>query len=101
MNCISGNDSGNTPTLCTVKIVKARKPYFCCECKNEIMPGERYEHVSGLWDGEWAVYHTCLPCSRIREDLLCDWTYGELFETLREALYESGDYDDEHCWIEG
>lgn len=76
------NDDG--PAVSSEKIVTARKKHICGECGEPIAPGEKYERVSGLWDGHWSRYKTCLPCSRIRDDLFTCFIYGELREMVLE-----------------
>lgn len=72
------------------KIRKARKEHICCECRETIKPGEKYEHVSGCWDGSWSTYKTCLVCLNIRKDLCCgSWLFGE----LRDAIWEAHGVD--------
>ena len=75
------------PTVCTTRTRRARKPHRCCECGEEIRPGEQYEAVRGLWEGYWDSYATCLTCVRIRRDYCpCGWIYGGLRETLMECI---------------
>ena len=75
----------------------ARKQHKCCECGHVIEPGERYEHVTGKWDGHIGTFHTCLPCSELR-DALADGTggcfqYGGLSEEYWEYLMAVNSYD--------
>ena len=79
------------------KIVKARKKHTCCECKEDIKPGELYEYVSGCWEGYWNHYKTCKICVRIRSEICCGgWVFGELRETIWEAY--GLDYVTGHTW---
>ena len=64
------------------KIVTARKAYKCCECGVTINPGDKYENTFGVWGGEGSTFHTCVPCSRIRND------YGCGYGTLREDVWD-------------
>lgn len=71
---------------------RARKPHRCCECQRErILPGDRYLHISGLWDGEWQNYAMCGRCERARDALLRemddDVAITELRMELRERIY--------------
>lgn len=81
------------------KIRKARKKHTCCECGEDIHTGEKYEDVSGLWEGHWESFKTCLPCLRIRRDVCCSsWLFGELREVIQETFgfdYVTGEYDDD------
>lgn len=44
----------------------ARKRHKCCECGGDIMPGEKYEYVSGKWDGQFDTFKTCERCCDLR-----------------------------------
>ena len=88
--CISGNAGDNYPEVCGALIVKARKSAKCCECREAILPGDRYEVVSGKWDGEWSSFKTCLPCKEIRETFCCEgWDYGFLWEQAQDGFFET------------
>lgn len=54
------------PELYDERYVKARKKHTCCECKHPIFPGEEYQKVKGLWDGEFATFKTCSCCAKKR-----------------------------------
>jgi hypothetical protein len=64
----------------------ARKEHWCCECGDKIRKGEKYQLVKGKWGDGWGTYHTCMTCSRIRNDY-CSY-FGELWGTIRDALGE-------------
>ena len=53
----------------------ARKIHECCECHEEIKPGERYEYIFSIFEGEVTCYKTCIFCAgeweRIYND--CDF----------------------------
>jgi hypothetical protein len=71
------------------KIVKANKTHECCECHEDIKPGERYELVRGLWEDSWETYKTCLPCKRIRDDMFCEgFYYTMMWEHIIEHYTE-------------
>lgn len=77
----------DAPSLISVAWRKARKPHECGECGAAIHPGERYEYVSGLWDGEWGKHYTCQPCVAIR-DWYCPggYCYGEVATQIDDCL---------------
>jgi hypothetical protein len=58
---------GDMPDCVTFTQRRARKQHKCCECRRPIMPGEKYEECSGIWDGEPNRYRTCSRCERIRD----------------------------------
>lgn len=75
--------------LCETKVRKARKPWTCGECGRSIEIGERYENVTGLWEGEWVTERTCLRCVEARRWLVkfCDgFIFCEVFSDLREHI---------------
>jgi hypothetical protein len=75
------------PQVATCETPTARVSHVCCECRETIHPGERYEYVRGLWDGYWSTVKTCMTCVRIREDYCGDcYEYGGLAEALWECL---------------
>ena len=81
------------PTLYEERIIVARKAHRCCECRCEIAKGERYQSASGLWEGQFSRFSTCIACASIRDDLakaLPRLHYDELpaFGELREYLSE-------------
>jgi len=45
---------------------RARKSHRCDECYTPILPGETYEYVSGIWDGEPDSHHFHAACSLAR-----------------------------------
>jgi hypothetical protein len=70
------------------KIRTARKPKNCEECRREIAPGERYEHVQMRYEDDWSSFATCLDCVSIRESFFCDgWLHGSMLDDLAEHLY--------------
>jgi hypothetical protein len=46
---------------------KARKQHKCYECHRAIHPGELYEKVWAIWDGNMGVVKTCTRCLDLRE----------------------------------
>jgi len=67
---------------------RAGKEHKCSECGRTIGIREEYEHVSGMWDGDFSRFKTCLDCLSIRNAFFCD---GFNFEMLRDDLWE-------HVW---
>lgn len=66
---------------------KARKQHKCCECRLPIEPGDRYQYISGVWDGRPDSFKTCAPCAQIRTEYCPDgYIFGELRQTLWECL---------------
>jgi len=92
MNCSCvyvGFDTYDTPEFHKAIIRKAIKEHKCCECNRIISIGEKYENVSGSWDGHFSTYKTCEDCLSIRNELFCEgWFYEQIFEYLHEYLNE-------------
>lgn len=88
--CPLSNDGyEDGPSCCTESIRKARKEHWCCECRETIKVGDRYEYVSGIWDGRADSYKTCLLCKEIRDHFSCGhgWVYGEVWSQLTENFF--------------
>lgn len=49
------------------EVKAARKEHKCEECRRTIRPGESYELVFGMWEGEARMYKTCGHCLALRE----------------------------------
>lgn len=104
MRCcpLSGGEDG--PEFSYEEIRRAAKVHQCCECREDILPGTKYEYTTGKWDGYMNTYKTCLLCVEIRnhfgarrgpedrEDpdyFYCTggWTYEALWSDLEEGLF--------------
>ena len=73
---------------CTIwksKIVRANKPHKCCECERIIDPGEKYERLNILYDGDFCSHATCLVCMEIANAFCVN---GRLIEHLWEGMNE-------------
>lgn len=81
-----GGDEYDSPSCWTSTTPKARKEHVCCECNELIHPGDRYQHVTGIWDGAPSRYKTCLSCAEIRDHFACD---GFLYERLWADIEEN------------
>ena len=85
--CIGG-DTGEYCTVSDAKIITARKPHQCEECDKTIQPGERYERISQLYEGEWSRMSVCLMCSEISIALSCDGrSIGNMWEDIRDNVF--------------
>lgn len=90
MNCECYCEDFDRPSVVSTTIRKARKPHKCCECDKEIHKGQRYQFISGLWDGEWDSYKTCLPCASIRNQYC---PHGAIFGNLVVVVFECLEFD--------
>jgi hypothetical protein len=84
MDCDCSTDEDNYPDFFVSKIVRSRKAHKCCECHQDIKPGEEYEKVTGKWDGKISTFKTCHICVLIRDDYC---PHGFSFEGLRDAIW--------------
>jgi len=65
---------------------RARKVHVCCECKEDIPKGVKYERFVGKWDGQVRAYKTCVACAELRSELRTlldlEWDQGIAFGDL-------------------
>ncbi len=72
----------------------AKKPYRCAECGGLIDAGDRYEYVSGKWEGWLGHFRTCSRCVTLRQWLtnslpcFC-WAHGNMLEDAKEAVADA------------
>lgn len=80
------------PSVSTCKTVKARKTYRCCECQHAIVKGESHEVFTGIWEGKWETYRTCVCCAKARCAMLGYLDFGDCipFGELHERIAETG-----------
>lgn len=87
---------GNDPCdVYDAKWRKAAKQHRCEECRREIHVGERYEYVTGLYDGHWFSAKTCVHCVEARHwlNVVCGgWLHTEVLDELVEHWYENWVY---------
>lgn len=96
--CVAVDDDYDSPSFYYAKIRKARKVHKCYECKKPIQPGQKYEHVSGAWDGRIDSFNTCLDCVSIRNVLFCDgYLHGGQYDYLYEHIDNGNCGVDEDC----
>lgn len=60
---------GDEPAVAVSAWRTAKRAHRCCECREPINPGERYQHVRGLWDGDWLTFKTCAECVDTRQQV--------------------------------
>ncbi len=78
-----------TPSAFTETERKARKAHKCCECRQIIGIGEKYQYCSGIWDGVPDSYKTCLSCLTLRNDYVCKTGDDIGFEYLKEGISQA------------
>lgn len=82
--CISSDANGEYNEFHFTEVRKARKRHRCCECRQLIYVGSRYERASGKFEGDIFAYKTCAVCAEIRDRFACGgYCYGDLWEAMR------------------
>jgi hypothetical protein len=82
-NCI-WIDHDSPATCYKAEVRRARKPYRCGECDEEIKVGHMYEYASGKWEGEWSRHRTCARCTNVRTDYFKGgWMFGQIVEDFQ------------------
>jgi len=92
MDCSCGIDvdPDSEPEFYYSSVRVARKFHKCDECKEEIEPGDTYEHVSGTWENEWLVNKTCSDCISARDVFFnSGWYMGAVWDMIFEFIDES------------
>lgn len=78
----------DTPEFFNESRPLAAKAHRCDECGRVIKPGERYERVTGKWDGDVITNKTCVYCLMMRDILQSKLQcFCWLYEDLREQIY--------------
>lgn len=77
------------------KMPVARKEHNCDECGSTILPGEKYEYVSAIWEGKFGTSKTCPDCMAIRSalmdmDCFC-WSHRSLLNDI-EMQFQEADF---------
>lgn len=87
ISCDCSVDVDVFPELYDESLKTARKQHACCECRRTIEPKEKYQVITGKWEGEWATFKTCLGCSRIRSRFCPGgFEFGSLAEQIEECI---------------
>ena len=90
ISCDCSVDLGEYPDFSEARIVKARKSHVCCECQEEIAPGQKYEIIVGKWEDEFRSFKTCIGCRNLRNHLCY---YGYELGGLAHQIYECIGFD--------
>ena len=87
--CIYTGVDSYAPETATIRM--ARKVHRCCECRQPIEPGQRYEVRAHFEDGSVSTYKTCLSCAEIRNTFFCEgWYYGSVWSDIESAMFDAG-----------
>lgn len=86
-DCSINNMDDESPSFYREETPVARKAYKCCECGEEIKPGQKYHKAVGVWNSQFQTWRTCWPCNAIRnEHCPHGYVFGELVERLWDCL---------------
>lgn len=95
---------GEAPRVFERRVIVARKPRRCCECRGTIPPRACYERVRGLWDGHWAEYATCDDCADLRatiaEHEAAEGCHGAVAAPPYGALWDAACGDGVACRVD-
>jgi len=83
-------DFGDCPDFASEKMLTARKEHKCTECGRAILPGEKYEKLSGRWGYEFEVFKTCADCLSVKDNLFCNFMHGMMWECVQEEIKSTG-----------
>lgn len=80
-----------SPTVYRRSEHTAAKAHKCYECHRQINPGERYERVFAIWDGDANNVCTCRHCLALREWVVahvpCSCrAHGNMLDDLRNDV---------------
>jgi len=96
--CIYVDSSDSVASFVTERVQTARKEHKCFECGRKILPGEKYETASGVWDDRWDTYKTCEDCLSVRAEFFCDgFFYGDIWSNVAEHVCDLGGHIDSSC----
>jgi len=88
-------DFGESPDVYCAETRTARAKHKCYECSGSILPGERYERVSMLYEGSWDVAKTCQRCLDVRHYIAAHapcfcWLHGSMLDDAKAVIDEHG-----------
>ena len=85
---LEGGDWDVMPAFSSTSTPRAKQEHICCECRDVIPKGAKYQRTSGKWDGSMDTYKTCLSCVEIRDHFACNgFMYGQLWQDLRKNFF--------------
>jgi hypothetical protein len=73
----------------------ARKVHKCGECYGHIEPGQKYQLISGSWDGDMGSFKTCMPCLAARTWAIAQSEWG----SDGEHLYYFGQLEEDLSYL--
>jgi len=90
ISCNCSVDVDEMAEFCNEFYPKARKEHICCECREVIKKGQKYQLFTGKWEGEFGIFKTCMAYAEIRKHYCPN---GAVFEELRNHLIDCLGFD--------
>jgi len=75
-------DDDYGPEFWAEKTRTARKGHKCCACGEKIRPKDKYNYMSGMWDGSFSTFKHCLRCYEVFTILMSESENGETVDLL-------------------
>ncbi len=85
-------DTNDSPKIFNETNPTAIKHHICCECGSTIDPGEKYWRVTGLWDGGFETFKTCVICENIKSEAYAEGVECIAFTCLYETVGSEFEY---------
>ena len=82
-SCVCDIDADNS-VVYNASERTARKHHLCGECHRLIEPGERYEYVFEIYDGDPQSHKTCMTCGQMGRELLGCILHGRVWQDIHE-----------------
>ena len=86
-NCIYLDTDEFCALVYTARTPRARKKHKCCECGDDIQPGDLYENFRGMFPehDSWSQYKTCARCVNVRTDFFKGWMFESMVDDFMEV----------------
>lgn len=82
-----------------ISIRTRHKDIRCCECLKIIPARTEHEYFFGRWNGEYGGYRTCLDCVSVRDAILCNWVFHNVWEMIDEGINAFYNEPSEDCYL--
>ena len=95
----TGYDADSNPGFVHERMRKARKTHKCSECHRVIAINEIYVYVTGVWDGEFSSFKTCVDCASLRNEFFSSYIFEHVWEDFKEYVSECDGNIPEKCLL--
>lgn len=95
-SCAVPADNNEQPDFCVERdLLKSRKNYQCYECRDRINIGDRYNKITGKWDGTMDTFRTCSDCVSVKNVFYsAGYCFGNIWDDLYDFLRGTVPYND-------